>query len=1309
MRPIISLSYSPTVPLYKMILMFSLQTMLIAKATQVNYVQNLTKLLSDFVLACGSSEGFCTKFQSTLQIEPTVIPTCAAWLKCDPNCALGYTCAPDAEFAYVNVSCISTTIYPLKVDYSSYTYNMITQCGIFSSKDSNMRTDIEALCTELPERTMNNLHADVFRPVIGNDSLITYRNVHCARCNNEEDTDIVLFEPQVECQDQFDINSFKDLQDAWKAVYEKNCSVSYKPPMNFIRDVKKCSTQENLISHCNATGLWNMDEYDPQIAWACEHFKSLVFKLHYKNIYCYICNPTLMSKYNTELISSCNVTGKIDFLDDTLSFGCTTFPVLPRMAPFKNVFCKECNGVFSSFLDTEINFEDVSLTVTTKTVYNLNSLKLVENAHTKFRFPRFDAISTMGNITRENVDEERVSCFTDALIELGKICGYENLCDQPYKSESSLFGKICNFPCLDNSNCCRTLSLGIDPGALIAMNPFLYIAELEIMYNETEAIKQLSNTSDATYKSLPVMARCDRDFVLENNVSKTFQTQCEYQSHSNIVEYIPVMSVDTKIDYRNVYCARCNGELGILDAYEFTTGCRTVLEADAAVSFANVNDIIRKENCKIKIEIPYNDCEHNLECINTCPTNGTNANYTETIRYLCESANLMNAMFPHVEVNNTLFKNVFCFLCHVQWNTSVSIDTINKCNETGLWDYKGNTSKKIIQCETMPIHPAWFPLGYTNIFCAVCNMQLSVFDAFFGGMIGTDCVGCMLEESAYRVAFSISVSSPSGYATFEDMDSDSEDFCVLGKTIVGDMCRPVIENTFDLRYDLTFELRLIDSEFEKNITVLNLLKTVQQQVIEEIHYVFLYDLDFLSITVSVIGSCEDIYTSENFTTPDTINTTEDDAILFEADIMVHYIKKRSQLENSLIHFRNNWTFIIFVDTGYIMFKSRPHYLTSVCLAYSIKQTNKGCRVSKFDGEAEMLDIPKQLSVNKLLECVLKKIPSDDKIIVEELCSKGMPFYFDEDKASRVACKSDLLQLNYMTRKYTHSSRHSVTTLSVVHALFSFVCTCFSLLCLAITFMTYSLFKCIRTLPGINNMNLTITLFGAQVFTQFGLWLTENEARCIIIGIITHYFWLCTFCAMNICSFHMFKVFTSLMYTSQNQSKWVIVKYCLYVYVLPVFVILIYIVVKALVDGFQNIGYGGSVCFLFGLVPVVAVLVSPAVAIIVANFIFSILAYRRIHCSTHVQSNLDRNDFKIYVKLLTVTGVAWPLIFLDSVLPLTAFSFIVTFANALQGVFIFIAFICNKNVLGLYKSFFGKRHPYSIAGDRQKKTSSETAI
>ena len=101
---------------------------------------------------------------------------------------------------------------------------------------------------------------------------------------------------------------------------------------------------------------------------------------------------------------------------------------------------------------------------------------------------------------------------------------------------------------------------------------------------------------------------------------------------------------------------------------------------------------------------------------------------------------------------------------------------------------------KELQCKNMIFHPAWFP--YRNMFCVECYTQMSSIYYLFIDSSDLQCsgIGCSLQVSAYRVAFSIS--SPS--EDFEDMDSKSADFFAAGKTIVGATCHPFIGNTMDL-------------------------------------------------------------------------------------------------------------------------------------------------------------------------------------------------------------------------------------------------------------------------------------------------------------------------------------------------------------------------------------------------------------------------------------------------------------------------------------------------------------------------------
>ncbi|XP_052063031.1 uncharacterized protein LOC127702768 [Mytilus californianus] len=62
-------------------------------------------------------------------------------------------------------------------------------------------------------------------------------------------------------------------------------------------------------------------------------------------------------------------------------------------------------------------------------------------------------------------------------------------------------------------------------------------------------------------------------------------------------------------------------------------------------------------------------------------------------------------------------------------------------------------------------------------------------------------------------------------------------------------------------------------------------------------------------------------------------------------------------------------------------------------------------------------------------------------------------------------------------------------------------------------------------------------------------------------------------------------------------------------------------------------------------------------------------------------------YTVYVKLFVLTGSAWILQILDSFFPVSSFSIIVSFLNSFQGLYIFLAYNCNRRVLYLYQNQF----------------------
>lgn len=323
------------------------------------------------------------------------------------------------------------------------------------------------------------------------------------------------------------------------------------------------------------------------------------------------------------------------------------------------------------------------------------------------------------------------------------------------------------------------------------------------------------------------------------------------------------------------------------------------------------------------------------------------------------------------------------------------------------------------------------------------------------------------------------------------------------------------------------------------------------------------------------------------------------------------------------------------------------------------------------------------TVNEMLLCVLKEIDNRDSII-RTLCLNRITFQVSPDRKKIRLCLSDWFRLQL------DDASENTDVFHLAYGIFSIVCTLLSMFCLLLSFITYMLFKSLRSLPAINNMNLVFNLFWAQLFLQFGIWQTSDQNVCMFIGIVTHYFWLASFSSMNVCSYHMFKVFYKPLQVSGYVDISTVKYYCAYIYGAPVTVISAFVLTISTVSNFRETGYGGNICFLSDHLYILITFVTPASVIVLSNTVFFGIAYWHIYSSPRMQGTVERNDLKIYLKLSTVTGIAWCFLFIDTLNSLSVFSFVAAVTGALQGVYIFLAFICNWKVWTLYKTRFQGR-------------------
>nr|KAG5703543.1 hypothetical protein BaRGS_020177 [Batillaria attramentaria] len=278
-------------------------------------------------------------------------------------------------------------------------------------------------------------------------------------------------------------------------------------------------------------------------------------------------------------------------------------------------------------------------------------------------------------------------------------------------------------------------------------------------------------------------------------------------------------------------------------------------------------------------------------------------------------------------------------------------------------------------------------------------------------------------------------------------------------------------------------------------------------------------------------------------------------------------------------------------------------------------------------------------------------------------------------------------------------------------LLSVVCTSLSLAGLAVTFLTYAVFRPLRTAPGKNNMNLCLALFLAQLLYLVGSGRTEVPGLCQAMGILIHYAWLAAFAAMSVCSFHMWRVFTSLTvaHDSHNDNgQRRLQLYTVYIWGAAAAVVVVTLMVHLVVTGGDSIGYGGQYCYLTTPLGIGLAMGAPVVMVVLANAVFFFLTVHTIRRSPRVtKSRQDEQHVWVYLKLSTLTGITWTLAFLIFFTEVKAIEYAFTVVNGLQGIFICVSFVLNRRVMALYVACFKGDYSgltSSVSGTMQRTSS-----
>ncbi|KAK3589600.1 hypothetical protein CHS0354_043061 [Potamilus streckersoni] len=868
-----------------------------------------SKLIADTVLLCGT-HSICNQsaipFPVLSETEQEIF-NCAP-CKCDVDCWSRGDCCIDLPYLYFTSSCQSTQLIfnGSNVQISSeFSFEMIASCPE-TDPEIEMKEDCDGFIND-----GSFLDYDLHAPVTSVITHITYRNKYCASCHG--DHDFIRWDRFAECETTFDVNTISTINEFKHALSYYNCSLVHVFPSSppHIPNKKCVSNYDNhVISTCNKTGLWT--DYDPSIEWACINFKpnGVIFK-DFRNIFCYMCNPSIATVHHNVIVDRCNMTGEWKLYDKSLEDGCLNLPSIQRLRPYKNSYCMLCNGrePFSYFLTSRIGNLDFDITTLSNgsialiTFSETSLLNLLGNSETDLVKGMYDfdigvktAKSDSDNRKYQNNISPSISVTDNVLSKIRLICGensvcisndpgrYSNYTDISHTEVYSTFSESpcdlcdCSENCIYDKTCCVDLILNENPYDCIS-------SEIFSSARDQDRTNDLGILAISTCKNISQPA-----FIRD---------MCHQQPFSNLISSLPGI-IDGSVIFKNIFCSYCHDFKDNFQPLDITITCSILMEPTMFMFFSSLLRTTLERKCNVRVVATSHDiCRAQTLMVSKCNITGEWKNYDQNIENMCEREEQFSVWGLNPLVFEKKYKNIFCFMCNPEISTE---SVIRHCNVTGNWKVYDPVTEQA--CEQAPEHIVWYP--YKNWFCSRCNEEMyNVKDNTSmtepGSYFGT------VFSPTYRYLFSFKLPSSIDLRKEEIDCSDgiydsykmacSKVYCPAGRHLKNGRCVVLLEETKNLRYSITFPLLCISDQVTYAGGLQDLLQNISSTIMNKLLSLE-SELEIKYSNTWTYKACEEGEMSRHKTIINQFPT-----IFFHANISIRYTRNRTALERALLGFR----------------------------------------------------------------------------------------------------------------------------------------------------------------------------------------------------------------------------------------------------------------------------------------------------------------------------------------------------------------------------------------------------------------------
>ena len=255
-------------------------------------------------------------------------------------------------------------------------------------------------------------------------------------------------------------------------------------------------------------------------------------------------------------------------------------------------------------------------------------------------------------------------------------------------------------------------------------------------------------------------------------------------------------------------------------------------------------------------------------------------------------------------------------------------------------------------------------------------------------------------------------------------------------------------------------------------------------------------------------------------------------------------------------------------------------------------------------------------------------------------------------------------------------------------LLSLICTCISLTFLVMSVVVYIANPHFRTAVSRNNITLALNLMVAQTLFEFGAEQIEFPLMCLIIGFLSHYFWLSSVFWMNACVINLLYTICFPLHSRAQSELNIYIFLCLYCFITPGVIVMITSLSNYLVLGFS--GYGRGICYLsnatsriYGLAVPVGILVCVNVLL----FLYTIITIYRLPKLKSTSKN--KISMIMCINLSTITGASWLFGYAYEATGFIGFAYMFSIFLGSIGLFLFLTFFAIKIKRGLCDYVLGR--------------------